>query len=346
MNAASSEAVAALRQSAPTTLQFLGCQSWLPRGKRAAVCFSVDDVHPSSARDGLDAGGDLDLGSLGNLALLQNRLPQLRVTLFVTPDWRLDQLRPTRPWLARVPILRERMHWAPLRRRGHFRLDRFPAFVDYLNSLPRTEVAVHGLTHAHPGPRMATEFQWQSRRACVAAIREARRLFAVAGLRHVPGFAPPAWNAPAALCEALIESGFHYLASARDLVTDIAGGAQTQMSGLRGAALIHPMWIRPIAPAESPPAHARGDRILHFTTNFQATSSAERALSIVEAGGLLSIKAHVFKSGGGITMLDGLDADYCGYIESICRQLAERYGDSIWWTTFGEVAARCRLALT
>src|SRR6266699_2489181 len=32
--------------------------SWLPAGKRAAVCFNVDDVHPATSRDEFDAGAD------------------------------------------------------------------------------------------------------------------------------------------------------------------------------------------------------------------------------------------------------------------------------------------------
>src|SRR5437867_358278 len=124
---------------------------------------------------------------------LLDRHPRLRVTLFVTPDWRLKRLVPTRKWLTRIPLLRERIHWAPLTPRGHFRIDRFPEFVAYLNALPRTDCALHGLHHAHPGPRMAVEFQEQSRSECSALLQEARRIFATAGLRHVQGFAPPAW---------------------------------------------------------------------------------------------------------------------------------------------------------
>src|SRR5712672_648775 len=180
------------------------CHGWLPAGKRAAVCFSVDDVHPATSRDEFDAGGDMGRGALGNVERLLERHPQLRVTLFVTPDWRLRRLVPTRGWLTRVPLLREHIHWAPLTPRGHFRVDRFPDFVAYLNALPRTECALHGLNHAHPGPRMAVEFQRQSRRKCSALLREARQIFQSAGLHHVPGFAAPAWSTPPALCVALL----------------------------------------------------------------------------------------------------------------------------------------------
>src|SRR6266513_2335083 len=144
-------------------------------------------------------------------------------------------------------------------------------------------------------------------RECGALLQEARRSFATAGLRHVQGFAPPAWSAPPSLCEALNEADFHFVTSARDLDTPVSQRARTARSGLHGASLIHPMWIRCAATDESTGATAVPCRLVHFTTNFQATSTIERALTIIECGGLLAIKAHIFKTGGGITMLDGLD---------------------------------------
>jgi predicted deacetylase len=318
------------------------CHGWLPRGKRAAVCFSIDDVHPAGSADAFDAGGDLGRGALGRVERLLERHPQLRITLFVTPDWRRMDLVRTRKWLTRVPLLRERIHWAPLAPRGRFRLDRFPEFVAYLNALPRTDCAVHGLHHAHPGPKLAMEFQQQSQARCRALVREARRIFASAGLRHVAGFAAPAWNTPPALCAALSDEDFRFVASARDLDTPISAGARTAGNGLCGASLIHPTWVVCASAHESADAAAAVRRLVHFATNFQATSPIERARAIVEAGGLLLIKAHVFKTGGGITMLDGLDDVYCAYLERLWRELDHRYGDALWWTSLEEVTNRCR----
>ena len=316
--------------------------SWLPAGKRAAVCFNVDDVHPATSRDEFDAGGDLGRGALGRLERLMQRNPRLRVTLFVTPDWRLRRLVPTRKWLTRIPFLRERIHWAPLTPKGHFRVDRYPEFVSYLNALPRAECAVHGLHHAHVGPRMAVEFQEQSLSRCRAMLEEASRIFTAAGLKHVRGFAAPAWNTPPALCEALSDADFRFITSARDLDTAVTGEARTAGSGLRGASLIQPTFIR-CTPEENPTgATASSAGLVHFTTNFQATSTIDRALAIIECGGLLLIRAHIFKTGGGITMLDGLDNAYCDYLERLWRELETRYGDALWWTTLDEVADRCR----
>jgi predicted deacetylase len=318
------------------------CSGWLPSGKRAAVCFSIDDVHPAGSADAFEAGGDLGRGALGRVERLLERQPRLRITLFVTPDWRRMALVPTRKWLTRVPLLRERVHWAPLAPRGRFRIDRFPDFVRYLNGLPRTDCAVHGLHHAHPGPRLAMEFQGQSRRKCRALAREARRIFVAAGLRHVAGFAAPAWNTPPALWEALSDADFRFVASARDLDTPVSAEARTAGSGLHGASLIQPTWVACASTHEGAQGGAAVRRLVHFATNFQATSAIPRAHAIIEAGGLLFIKAHVFKTGGGITMLDGLDDDYCAYLERLWRELDHRYGDTLWWTSLEEVTNRCR----
>jgi predicted deacetylase len=308
------------------------CRDWLPPGMQGAVCFSIDDVHPATSSDEYEAGGDLARGALGRLERLLDRHPRLHATLFVTPDWRLQHLLPTRKWLARIPGVRDVVRWAPIRHEGHFRVDRFPAFVAYLNGMRNVEVAVHGLTHSHPGPRMAVEFQRQNRGECLELLRAAADIFDRAGLQYVRGFQAPAWNAPLALRDALHDAGFQFLCSARDLLTAVSVDARTAMHGLTGASLINPTWIVERA-------------LVHITTNFQATSTLERAIEIIDAGGLVSIKAHIFKTGGGITMADGLDDAYINYLDLLCRELDRRYGESLWWTSHSEVASRCRMSL-
>jgi len=67
---------------------------WLPEGKIGAVCFSIDDVHPGTSADAYEAGGDLTHGALGTMMRLQQRHRELKLTLCVTPDWRLKSLVP------------------------------------------------------------------------------------------------------------------------------------------------------------------------------------------------------------------------------------------------------------
>ena len=79
--------------------------------------------------------------------------------------------------------------------------------------------------------------------------------------------------------------------------------------------------------------------LLHISTNFQATSPPERAFEIIEAGEVLSIKAHISKNVPGHTHLDGVDHLYMHYLDRLFDEIERRYGDAIDWTTLGQLAA-------
>jgi len=97
------------------------------------------------------------------------------------------------------------------------------------------------------------------------------------------------------------------------------------MSGLTGVSMLFPERI--------------AERLLHISTNFQATSPPERAFDILDAGGVLSIKAHITKNVPGHTHLDGVDDLYMNYLDRLLVDIEERYGESIDWTTSGQLAA-------
>lgn len=303
-------------------------RDWLPPGKRAAVCFSIDDVHPGKSTEHYDGGGDLGKGALGLLAELLERHPALRMTLFTTADWREINPMPSRI-LAKIPVVRDRMFLSKVLPEGARQIDRHPEFVAYLASLPRTEVALHGLHHIHEGPKLHVEFQDEPVHVHRAKLQRMLEIFTNTKLPFVRGMCPPGWNAPPSLLTAMDELGFEFVASARDLVTEVAPDATTNMSGLHGCSLIHPSQIA-------------GTAMVHFTTNFQATSRWERARAIVEAGGLLAIKAHIIKDALGYIAIDGVDKVYCNFLDLLFERLHREYGDSLWWTTMGEISSRLR----
>ena len=309
----------------------LPAPSWLPPGKRAAVCFTIDDVHPGRSTDAYEAGGDLGAGALGHVERLLDRHPQLRVTLFTTADWREISPFVTRKPLAWLPGLRDRVYLTRVLPAGTMRLDRHPEFVAYLRSLPRTEIALHGLHHLHTGRRVLVEFQDEDTAACAATLRRAAGVFAAAGLPPARGMTPPGWNAPPGLLEAMDEMGFGYVASARDIATAVAPGAAAAMSGLQGVALFAPQIIG-----------RRG--LVHIPANFQATSRKERAFEIVDIGGLVSVKGHIVKAAMGHVALDGIDEIYCNYLDALFTVLEDRHGDSLWWATMSEIAECARAA--
>jgi hypothetical protein len=128
----------------------LGPIYWYRPGKSAAVVMSVDDVFPGTSQSAYEAGGDLERGALGRLLWLLERHPQLQLTLFVTPDWRRISPVADRFW-RHVPGLRDRLYLARVLPKGTMDVRTHPEFVAFLNSMPRTEIAIHGLHHIHQG---------------------------------------------------------------------------------------------------------------------------------------------------------------------------------------------------
>ncbi len=300
---------------------------WLPPGKRAAICFTVDDVHPGRSTDAFEAGGDLAQGALGHIDWLLCRHAHLHCTLFVTPDWRQVRPHAHRGVLSRIPMVRDRVYLSRPLPLGSMRLDRHPGFVRYLATLPRTDVALHGLHHLRRGPLPLVEFRGLSQRQCNNLLRRAMRIFHRAGLLFSPGVCPPAWHFSDNLGEAMIHNGLRWVASARDLETPIHRCALTGGSGLTGVSLLYPQTIL-------------GGRLVHIPTNFQATSSIDRAIAVIEAGGLVSVKAHISKYLPGHTLLDGMDIPYRNYLDRLFTEVDRRYGDSLWWPSMDDIAAR------
>lgn len=307
-------------------------RDFLPPGKRGAVVFTIDDVHPGTSSEHYDGGGDLGAGALGHVQRLLERHAHLHVTLFTTADWREISPTPSK-WLSRIPVVRDRMYLSRILPEGTRRIDRHPAFVSYLRSLPRTEVGLHGLHHIHPGPLLHVEFQDEAVSVHRAKLRKMLEIFDATKLPYVRGMCPPGWNAPPALLTAMNDVGLHFVASSRDIKTNITPDATTNMSGIKGASLIYP-------------SRVDGTRLVHFATNFQATSAWERAKAIIDAGGVLAIKGHIIKDALGYVALDGIDGVYCNFLDLLFERLHREYGESLWWTSMGQISERLRTSAT
>jgi hypothetical protein len=302
----------------------LGPIPWHSPGKSAAVVMSVDDVFPGTSQSAYESGGDLEKGALGRLLWLLDRHPKLKLTLFVTPDWRRISPIAHRFW-RHVPWIREQMYLASVLPKGTMDLRHHPKFVAFLNTMPRTEIAMHGLHHINQGPSVSVEFKNRDRAACAVMLAEAIRIFDESGLRYVRGLQPPGWDCSLALQQACRDVGIDWLASARDIQMPVSKSAKTAMSGLNGVSMLFPERIAP--------------DLMHISTNFQATSVAERAFDILDAGGVLSIKAHITKNVPGHTHLDGVDDLYMSYLDRLFDDIEVRYGETVNWTTLGQLAA-------
>ena len=284
---------------------------------------SVDDIFPGTSQSAYEAGGDLERGALGRLLWLLERHAQLQPTLFVTPDWRRISAVPHRIW-RHVPWLRDRMYLVSVLPKGTMDIRNHPQFVAFLNAMPRTEIALHGLHHVNVGHAVSVEFQHRDHDACIHMLTEAMRIFEESGLRHVRGLQPPGWTCGPPLQQACRDVGIEWVTSARDIFTPVSQDAKTAMSGLSGVSMLFPERIAP--------------RLLHISTNFQATSTPDRAFQILDAGGILSIKAHISKNVPGHIHLDGVDDLYMNYLDRLFSDIEERYGDAVDWTTMSQLA--------
>jgi hypothetical protein len=308
------------RQSAPPVKAITQYQC----GHRGAVVLTVDDIFPGTRGKPFEAGGALEKGGLGRLLWLLDRHPQLRITLFTTPDWREVSPVPTSR-LCHVPWLRDRIYLAPILPKGSMDLRRYPDFVAFLNAMPRTELALHGLHHIHRGRKVAVEFQEQDVPTSTAMLREAVSIFDEAGMVWSRGFQPPGWNLPPALRQACVNTGIGWVASGRDLRSAIRPGAtMAEGFGLVGTSLIFP--------------EQTDEGLIHFSTNFQATSAPERAFDILDAGGILAIKAHITQFVPGHVHVDGVNRLYMNYLDRLFCDIEDRYDDAVAWTSMGAIA--------
>jgi hypothetical protein len=207
-------------------------------------------------------------------------------------------------------------------------LSRHPEFVTYLKSLPRVDCALHGLHHINKGFKIMEEFGGRDQRECQSMLQEALDIFEKVHLPRSPGMCPPGWGLSDDLAEAMIAVGLQFVASARDLRTPITGDAVNAMSGRPGVSLIYPEWIM-------------NHRLLHFATNFQATSTFDRAEQVIALNGLVAVKAHIIKKAFGHVALDGMDKAYRDYLHELFCRLEDRFAESLWWTSMAQITSRC-----
>lgn len=298
--------------------------NWKPNNKKAALCFSIDDIHPGKSTDYYEAGGDLDNGGLGKVKWLLNRHPELKVTLFTTADWRETHPFPTKKLLSKIPQLRDQFYLAPVLKKGTMDLRNHPDFVNYLNNYQQFEVAFHGLYHIHKGLKIPVEFQNQSLEEFNWTISEMIKIFDESKINYVKGICPPSWNAPEDLLTVLFEKNINFINSSRDIITPISKSATCNMSGLKNTSILYPELIH-------------NNRIVHFPVNFQANSKIDRAIEIIENEGLLSIKAHIVPQIANYVAVDGVTDLYMSFLDLLLDKIKLKYGQNIWFTSMGEI---------
>ncbi|MFH1285259.1 MAG: DUF2334 domain-containing protein [Candidatus Micrarchaeota archaeon] len=270
-----------------------------PKNCKAALNINVDDVHPESASDIADCSGEQDEGVFRFLTLLGDEFPELKMTLFVTPEWRYKKFAGR--WRRKLDFVFGSKYelWDETK----FRLDLHPEWCSWLREKTRKgkfEIAVHGLNHYSPRYPYSAEFQGASYEESNAKLEKAEAIFADAKLPFVRGFRTPGWGVSSGLLQALKEREYEFVScypNAREL------------SAVEG--------------------------IVHVPQNWDATHLVAEARNIVKSGGLLSIKAHITKKYGSDRIANGLDEVSYAKIRKLLQDV---YSWDVWFASMKEIA--------
>ncbi len=305
-----------------------------------SLVIGVDDVHPESSVIGDDCGGDLEKGVLGLLLKFIDSNPEVKITLFVTPNWLfLPQMR----GLARTQILINRIggknmailvgkffvkKWP----NNYFRLDAdvYRNWCAFLNDMVKTgnfEIGIHGCTHLNLFIRHSAEFYDLDKESCIKKLVDAEKIMDSAGLVYVKGFSPPGWGISCGLCHALLKRDYLYCASSIDIQTPISRNATCQGSGLRGISIYKPTILE---------KEAR--KLVLIPRNFDiARSDFSRALKIASLGGVVSVHAHIENEYHGILLGNGINLKNLNRLNKLIKLLKEK--EDIEFLTFGDLAS-------
>jgi hypothetical protein len=177
----------------------------------------LDDFHPEKG-----CGLELDRGPIKYLELLWSNFPELKVTLFLTPDWRyLPQFRITKffgKYFGISPFFRQLKE--PKYRVDKKEFREWRSWIRKNVKAKRLEVAIHGLYHIQPCYHYASEFQHLNYNQCLKRIKIAEKILEDAKIPFVKGFRPPGWLHNEDLLKALSKLKYKYFAAGDKLEFD------------------------------------------------------------------------------------------------------------------------------
>ena len=164
---------------------------------------SMDDVHPESNKHIADCGGDKEEGVFRYIIKLIEEFPDLKITLFVTPNW-ID--KPCDNAIIKTIKKKIGLNYTHSWEDEPFRLDKHPEWCEWLNEYVRRgniEIAIHGLYHHRESDPHSAEFLDLSYEACLKRLKISEEIFKKSGLNYVKGFRPPGWGVSEGLFNAL-----------------------------------------------------------------------------------------------------------------------------------------------
>jgi peptidoglycan/xylan/chitin deacetylase (PgdA/CDA1 family) len=301
-----------------------------------AIVIGIDDVHPEPSLDGSDCGGDLDRGALGLLENFLQRYRNVKVTLFVTPchmflpqPLGIERLhRIARSILGDIADCVFYRFFIRRFEPNRYDIEKSKAFSLYLASLVKrrqVEIGIHGCFHFHVIPPYSSEFKHLSEQETRRRIRIAVKKLARARISFVKGFAPPGWGVSRSLLKVLAEEGFIYIAGSADFMSPVHVKAVSKEAGLKGVPLIFPSRVF--------------SNLINVPRNWTPhRNDLNRALKIIELGGLLGIHMHVENEYHGTYLGNGITVQNIRRLEKLLDAIESIFGGSVDFLTFSEVA--------
>jgi len=169
---------------------------------------NFDDIHPESSKHIADCGGNREDGVFKYIIRLLDEFPDLKITLFVTPNW-ID--KPNDPLIIKTIKRCLSMKYTNQWNNEPFRLDRHKEWCGWLDNINRIEIAIHGLYHHRDSDPHSAEFKDLPYDECLKRLKVAEEIFKRSGLNYVRGFRPPGWGVSEGLFRALKDLEYSFI---------------------------------------------------------------------------------------------------------------------------------------
>jgi len=318
-------------------------KEWAQHDARSFLVIGLDDIHPESLSNGCDCGGDLDRGVLGLLLNFLGKHPQVKVTLFITPNWIYKpqiyglgfvQDKFIHSWIVnslRIPeklILRAFVR--PLEYNSylisHEKYSNWCAYLQKLVSQGRIAIGIHGLYHFQARPSYSSEFLYLGYDKARERLKLAKKLLIEAGLSFEGGFSPPGWGINKAVLQGLADENYLYIAGSADFKTHVTEDAIINEAGIHNVSLIYPCFIY--------------RTLVNIPRNWSiGRNNLKRIKDIIRHNGLIGIHGHIENEYRGTLLGNGVTPENMSKLEEVVDYLEVEYPDEIWYATFGEVAS-------
>ncbi len=265
------------------------------KNARTYVLFnlSIDDVHPESSAFISDCGGDKEQGKFRFLLDLLEEFPNMKITLFVTPDW-TD--KPNDYGLKRLIKKVLKLKYTNKWEDSPFRLDKHPEWCNWLGSYVDKgvfELGIHGYNHHNingVAVNHSMEFIGLSYSECVRRVRLSEEIFRNAGLRFSKVFRPPGWGTTYDLLKALRKLGYSLSCKSMNLTPEV----------VQDIVNIPPNWDI-------------------------GEDSIEKGIEIADKYGVITAYGHITDSYGREYLSNGLNDVNTLRIRTLLRALADRF---------------------